>query len=130
MSNDRTVRAVIGIGLSTRAIDAEIAQLVDDALAIAGVARSHVQAVATRVALGDDRRIHALGWPVMTFPDAALNEAVGAESSAIVGAVIPTASVCEAAALLGAGPSATLTLPKLRSAHATVAIATTRTDAS
>lgn len=119
----RPASLVVGVGCSSDAGPCEVAELLESALAGAGLARESVALVATI----DRRRVHpavvALGLPVRDFSAAELAEVRVPHPSASVAASVGTPSVAEAAALLAAGRGATLAVPKHKSAGATVAIA-------
>jgi cobalt-precorrin 5A hydrolase/precorrin-3B C17-methyltransferase len=118
---------VVGVGTSTGADPAGVHALVTAALARAGL---HPAAVAS-VATIDRRRTEPavvelaarLGVPVRTMPADVLATAPVPNPSPVVATAVGTGSVCEAAALLGAGPGASLVVEKQRSADATVAVA-------
>jgi cobalt-precorrin 5A hydrolase/precorrin-3B C17-methyltransferase len=116
---------VVGVGASTGAPAAEVADLVASALRRAGLAAAAVAEVATIDRRAGDPAVGALGLPVRAFTAAEL-AAVAAEvpsPSPAVEAAVGTPSVAEAAALLAAGPGARLVVTKTASAHATVAVA-------
>ena len=113
----------LGVGASAGAPAVEVAALVDVALADADLARSSVVAVATIDLKAEEPGIVALGWPLHTFPAAALRAVEVPNPSAVVAGAVGTPSVAEAAALLAAGPGAELVVAKRASAHATVAVA-------
>jgi cobalamin biosynthesis protein CbiG len=117
------VTLVVGIGTSTGAAAAEVAGLVHDALAGAGLATSAVVAVATISSKADEPAIVTLGWPVASFSAEELIQVVVPNPSARARDAAGTPSVAEAAALLAAGTGAELVVTKCASAHATVAIA-------
>lgn len=117
---------VAGMGASTGAPAAEVAALLDAALADAGLARESVAEVATLDRKAAEPGIVALGLPVRAFPAAALAQVRVPTPSEVVRAAVGTPSVCEAAALLAAGPEADLVVAKRASAAATVAVARRR----
>jgi cobalamin biosynthesis protein CbiG len=117
------VTLVVGVGTSSGAATAEVAELVHEALASAGLAPSAVVAVATISSRADDAAIVALGWPVAAFSPEELRATVVPNPSAVAEATTRTPSVAEAAALLAAGAGGQLVVSKRTSAHATVAIA-------
>ena len=119
---------VVGVGASTGAPPAEIADLVGSALRRAGLAPASVTEVATIDRRAGDPALAGLGWPVRAF---GATELAGAAAhvpspSPVVAAAVGTPSVAEAAALLAAGPGAGLVVTKTASAHATVAVARRR----
>jgi hypothetical protein len=114
-----TRAVVVGVGMSSKATSIEVAALVDEALLANGCGRTDVIAVATRERFRDDARLH-LGARVVGITDDALTAASGPTARTIgIGA-----RVAETAALLIAGHHSDLLSPTLRSAHATVAVAT------
>ena len=118
---------VVGVGVTSTAMAAELSDAVDAALAILGIDRSAVVSVATRTKLVADQRIVALGLPVVGFGSEALATVRVPNPSALVAHAVSTPSVAEAAALLGAfrgcGSLGVLVLAKQRSAGVTVAVA-------
>jgi cobalt-precorrin 5A hydrolase/precorrin-3B C17-methyltransferase len=121
---------VVGVGASRGAPVAEIEELLDAALAGAGLAMQSVQAVATADVKAGEAGIVAFaasrGWPLLTFPAADLAEETVPNPSEVVRAAVGTPSVAEAAALRAArsaGRAAELVMPKRIGATATVAVA-------
>ncbi len=121
---------VVGVGASRGVPAGEVAGLVDEALAAAGLAPESVRALATVDLKADEAGIVALAserdWPLWTFPAAVLSTVDVPSPSDVVRAAVGTPSVAEAAALLGArehGRDAHLVVPKRATAHATVAVA-------
>jgi cobalamin biosynthesis protein CbiG len=112
----------VGVGLASAAGPDELAALVDEVLRAAGVEARQVRAVGTVELRAGHPALAALAWPVVAYPPAALAEATPAADPP---AADPPARppVAEPAALLAAGPGARLVVPKLRSAHATAALA-------
>jgi cobalamin biosynthesis protein CbiG len=96
----------LGVGLTSAADPKEVAALVDETLRTAGIPRDAVRVIATVDTRADHPALAALGWPIVSFPRSTLAD-----------------RVAEPAALLAAGPGATLVVPKRRSARATVAVA-------
>jgi cobalt-precorrin 5A hydrolase/precorrin-3B C17-methyltransferase len=117
---------VAGVGASTGAPPDEVAALLAAALAGAGLAGASVAEVATIDRRAADAAILALGRPVRAFTAATLAAVEVPTPSAVVRHAVGTASVAEAAALLGAGPGAELVVQKRATAHATVALARRR----
>jgi cobalt-precorrin 5A hydrolase/precorrin-3B C17-methyltransferase len=118
---------VIGLGASRGVSPEEMGALMDQALAAASLSPRSVSAAATvdlkqgepgLLAAAEDR-----GWPLIFFSAADLAEVPVPNPSETVNAAVGTPSVAEAAALLAAGHSASLTVPKQISPHATVAVA-------
>jgi cobalt-precorrin 5A hydrolase / precorrin-3B C17-methyltransferase len=122
---------VLGVGASSNADASGVAALVTGALEAAGLETAAVDLVASVDIKAAEPGIVALAeWfaaELRTFPAAALSEEADRKQvpnpSAVVGAAVGTPSVAEAAALLAAGPGATLVVPKQRSTEATVAVA-------
>jgi len=114
---------VVGIGTSSTTTPDEVAALVHTSLARAGLSPSSLAAVATI-----DRRAHhpailGLGLPVLAFPADELDRVEVPTPSPVVRDAVGTASVSEAAALLGAGAGGSLVVAKQTSPGATVAVA-------
>jgi cobalt-precorrin 5A hydrolase/precorrin-3B C17-methyltransferase len=114
---------VLGIGTSSTTTPDEVAALVHTSLNNAGLSPSSLAAVATI-----DRRAHhpailGLGLPVLAFPAGELSRVDVPTPSAVVRDAVGTASVSEAAALLGAGAGGSLVVTKQTSPGATVAVA-------
>jgi cobalt-precorrin 5A hydrolase/precorrin-3B C17-methyltransferase len=121
---------VVGVGASRGVPAAEVAELVDGALADAGLAADSVRCLATVDLKVDEEGIRALagarGWPIETYPAADLSTVDVPNPSEVVRAAVGTRSVAEAAALRAAGRAgraAALVVPKRASAMATVAVA-------
>ncbi|WP_239334655.1 precorrin-3B C(17)-methyltransferase, partial [Frankia sp. CiP3] len=122
---------VVGVGASRGAPEQEILDLVERALADAGLSPLAVRHLATVDAKRDEIGIvsaaRARGWPLLFHPAAALATVDVPNPSDVVRAAVGTPSVAEAASLLGAdslpAASAELVVPKRASAHATVAVA-------
>jgi cobalt-precorrin 5A hydrolase len=115
---------VVGAGCSRGCPPAELAELVDAALA--GV-DGEVVAVATIDRRAEEPCVvslaRACGVPLRVHPAAELADVPVPTPSSVVAPHVSTASVAEAAALLAAGPGARIAVAKRRSAHATCAIA-------
>ncbi len=114
---------VIGVGCSSTADPADVDALVDRALGAAGLARASVGSVATIERRRDHPAVAALGIEVQAFSVSELAAVEVPSPSAVVAEAVGTPSVAEAAALLAAGPGASLVVAKQRSASATVAVA-------
>jgi cobalt-precorrin 5A hydrolase/precorrin-3B C17-methyltransferase len=116
---------VVGVGASRGVPAAEVAALIDAALAGAGLSPLSVRQLATAdVKAGEPGILEAAaehGWPVVTHPAATLSTVEAPNPSEVVRAEVGTPSVAEAAALLGG--RAELLVPKRKSAMATVAVA-------
>jgi cobalt-precorrin 5A hydrolase/precorrin-3B C17-methyltransferase len=122
----RPASLVIGVGSSTMAESEEVVALVAATLAEAGLSADSVQAVATIERRRHHRAITGLGLPVTAFSAEALAAVPVPNPSDAARQAVGTASVCEAAALLGAGEGGALVVEKRRSKNATVAIARRR----
>jgi cobalt-precorrin 5A hydrolase/precorrin-3B C17-methyltransferase len=121
---------IVGAGASRGAPGAEIGRLIDDTLAGLGVSPRSVRYLASADLKSDEPGLQAAaaerGWAVVTFPAEALAGVPVPSPSEVVRRAVGTPSVAEAAALLAAGPGATLLAAKRASAHATVAVARRR----
>jgi cobalt-precorrin 5A hydrolase / precorrin-3B C17-methyltransferase len=117
---------VVGVGASRDAPADAATTLLAEALAGAGLAPASVGLVATIDRRAGDPVIGAFaaaGLAVTAFTAAELDRVAVPHPSAVVAAEVGTASVAEAAALLAAGPDATLVVPKTKGRTATVAVA-------
>ncbi|WP_322779506.1 precorrin-3B C(17)-methyltransferase [Frankia sp. Cas4] len=122
---------IVGVGASRGAPEQEILDLVDRALADAGLSPLAVRHLATVDVKRDEAGIVAAartrGWPLVFHPAALLATVDVPNPSEVVRAAVGTPSVAEAASLLGADgattDSAELVVSKRASAHATVAVA-------
>lgn len=114
---------VAGIGASTAPPPDEVAALLGEALAGAGVSRSSLRAIATIDRRAREPALEALGLPVIAYSAGELARVNVPNPSGVVEAAVGTPSVAEAAALLAAGPDARLIAQKRASVHATVALA-------
>ena len=117
---------VAGVGASSDAPADAAISLLDEALHEHGLAGDSVATVATIDRRANAPVVTALQRPVRAFTAEALARVVVPNPSARVAAEVGTASVAEAAALLAAGPDATLVVPKRMNATATLAIARRR----
>ena len=117
---------VAGIGTSTSAGTAEVGALLEAALTTAGLARASVAEVATIDRRSAHPAVLGLGLPVRSFTAGQLAAVVVPTPSETVRAAVGTPSVCEAAALLAAGPGAELVAAKRCAGNATVALARRR----
>ncbi len=117
---------VVGVGASTNAPVTAAAELLDSALAAAGLERASVGLVATIDRRAGDAAVVGLGHPVCAFSAAQLNTVKVPNPSPVVAAQVGTSSVAEAAALLGAGARAELVIAKVKGAAVTVAVARRR----
>jgi cobalt-precorrin 5A hydrolase/precorrin-3B C17-methyltransferase len=126
----RPASLVIGAGASRGAPCAEIGQLIDAALADAGVSPRSVRYLSTADLKADEPGLQAAaaerGWRVVTFPAERLAAVPVPNPSEVVRRAVGTPSVAEAAALLAAGQGGALVAAKRASAHATVAVARCR----
>lgn len=118
------VRVVVGVGASSGVSEGEVLGLISEALAEAGVSAgvvAHLATVAARAAEpGLLAAARALGVPLRGHPADRLAAVPVPHPSDAVRTATGTASVAEAAALLGGGE---LLVPKRKSALATVAVA-------
>ena len=122
-------RHVVGVGCERGTEPFEMAELVREALAAAGIAPESVAAIASIDLKADEGAIHhvaeALHVPAR-FLDAGTLEAEAGRlenPSEVVFAEVGCHGVAEGAALAGAGPDAALIVPKRKSRRATCAIA-------
>jgi len=125
----RPASLVIGVGASRGAPAAEIAALVEGALADAGLSARSVRHLATASVKADEPGLLALsaerGWPLVTYPAELLATVPVPNPSAVVAAAVNTPSVAEAASRLDPDrhvPTGEIVAAKRASAHATVAI--------
>jgi cobalt-precorrin 5A hydrolase/precorrin-3B C17-methyltransferase len=114
---------VVGVGCSSTATAAEAGALVDEVLGGLGWSRDDMVAVATIDRRADHPAVTGLDRPVRAFAADELATVSVPTPSAVVEAAVGTASVAEAAALLAAGPGATLVAAKQAGATVTVAVA-------
>lgn len=118
---------VVGVGSSSGADAAALHELVLATLEAHDLQPRSVGAVATVEAKRHEPAVVALadrmGIPLRVLPAAALATVDVPNPSPVVAAAVGTPSVAEAAALLAAGPGATLVVGKQRSSEATVAVA-------
>jgi cobalt-precorrin 5A hydrolase/precorrin-3B C17-methyltransferase len=120
---------VVGVGASTGAPAAAAAELLEPALAAAGLDPAAVGLVATIDRRAADQVVTALGRPVRAFTAGELAGVEVPNPSEVVAAEVGTASVAEAAALLAAGGGSELVVAKVKGAAATVAVARRRRPA-
>jgi cobalt-precorrin 5A hydrolase/precorrin-3B C17-methyltransferase len=114
---------VAGIGTSTDAQPRDVASLLAETLAAAGLAPESIAEVATIDRRAAATAIVALGHRIRAFDAEQLARVAVPTPSEAVRAAVGTPSVCEAAALLAAGPGGELVVTKRTSRTATVAIA-------
>jgi cobalt-precorrin 5A hydrolase/precorrin-3B C17-methyltransferase len=114
---------VVGIHPRPHAEHAEIEQILIDALAQANLSRSSVYAVSTADHTRNDRSIRRLGYPIRSFHPRRLNSVNVPNPSATLRTIVGTQSVCEASAMLAAGPGAKLVVARTRTKAGTIAIA-------
>ncbi len=118
---------VLGAGASRGVTAAEMGDLMDEALAGAGLSAASVRQVATvDLKEGEQGLLAAArerGWEVTGFTPGELAAVAVPNPSEAVRAATGTPSVAEAAAMLAAGRGAVLAAAKRKSARATVAIA-------
>jgi cobalamin biosynthesis protein CbiG len=122
MPEDRP-EVVVGLGLSSAATAADVVALAHAVLRAAGLSWADVSRVATLATLAADRRLLALGRPVVGYDPARLAGVEGVTPSARTRLAVGTPSVAEAAALLAAGPHGRLLVAKRRSPRVTAAVA-------
>ncbi len=119
----------VGVGCERGAPSAEIVELMDQALASAGLTRASVACVASIDLKADEPAIHtaaaALGVPARFFDAATLEQerARLANPSPAVFAEVGCHGVAEGAALAAAGPDGLLHVPKQKTVRGTCAIA-------
>jgi cobalt-precorrin 5A hydrolase / precorrin-3B C17-methyltransferase len=125
----RPASLVVGVGASRGAPAREIAELVDAALADAGLSPLSVRHLATAAVKADEPGIVALaaarGWALVTYPADLLATVAVPHPSAVVDAAVGTPSVAEAASRLDPErrtPTGEIVAAKRASAHATAAI--------
>jgi cobalt-precorrin 5A hydrolase/precorrin-3B C17-methyltransferase len=114
---------VVGVGASSDAPAGAARELLDAALREDCLAEESIALVTTIDRRAHDPVVATLGWPVRPFSAAVLATVDVPNPSERVAAEVGTASVAEAAALLGAGPGATLVVTKRVGKTATLAIA-------
>ncbi|MGH9024263.1 MAG: precorrin-3B C(17)-methyltransferase, partial [Acidimicrobiia bacterium] len=118
---------VLGVGASSGADPDGLSRLVASALTDAGLDSRSVALLATVDVKIREPAVVALarelGIPLRAFSAQALAALKVPNPSEVVHAAVGTPSVSEAAALLAAGPDATLIVEKRRSSDATVAVA-------
>jgi hypothetical protein len=110
-------RAVLGVGMSSKATRGEVRGVIDEVIRRADFSIEEVGFVATRTRFVDDERLK-VGLDVIGVEDAALLEGFPAPDR-----IGFAARVAEGCALLGAGSGSELVMGPIRSAHATVALA-------
>ncbi len=122
-------RFVLGLGCERGTPSAEVIALAENALASAGASRDDIDCIASLDTRADEPAIQAaaLHFSVPSrFFTAPVLEAETPRlryPSALVFALTGCHGVAEASALAGAGALASLVVPKIKSAHATAAIA-------
>jgi cobalt-precorrin 5A hydrolase/precorrin-3B C17-methyltransferase len=114
---------VAGIGTASDATEAEVAAALAEALRRRALAPESVGVVATIERRRDHPAVLGLGLPVRSFPAEDLATVVVPNPSDTVAAAVGTPSVAEAAALLEAGPGASLLLAKQVFSRTTIALA-------
>ncbi|WP_280718054.1 Rv2231c family pyridoxal phosphate-dependent protein CobC [Kitasatospora sp. MAP5-34] len=118
---------MVGVGAGRGVPAREVLELVDAALAAAGLSRPDVCRLATVDTKSEEPALRTvarlLGVPLTGYPAAALAAVPVPHPSPRVLAAVRTPSVAEAAALLGAGDGGQLVVRKRKSARATAAIA-------
>lgn len=114
---------VVGVGTSSAAPPADVADLVASTLTAHGLAAASVAEVATIDRRATEPAVVALGRPLRCFTSEELAAVEVPTPSDVVAAAVGTPSVAEAAALLAAGPGAELVVAKQKNAVSTVAVA-------
>ncbi len=118
---------VVGVGSSRGVTAEEVGALIDEALESAGLAPESVRCVATADLKAREegivRAAAERGWDLVAHPATDLAAIEVPNPSEVVRAEVGTPSVAEAAALRSAGDRAALVVEKVKSAHATVAVA-------
>jgi cobalt-precorrin 5A hydrolase/precorrin-3B C17-methyltransferase len=114
---------VVGVGASSGAPAASVAELLDATLAGARLARASVAEVATLDRKVREPALQALGLPLRGFRAETLRTVAVPNPSDVVARAVGTPSVAESAALYAAGPGAELVVHKQANEVATVAIA-------
>lgn len=114
---------VVGVGTSSDASPEELTAQVEAVLADADLAPESVAVVATIDRRAEHPAVVALGRRVVAYPAETLASVEVPGPSPVVAAAVGTPSVAEAAALLAAGPGATLLVAKTAGAKVTVAVA-------
>lgn len=123
------LRVTLGVGCARNCPPGELARLVADVLAEAGLSPAALHSVNTIDLKADEPAIldlaRAFGVPLRLFPAASLEAETPrlANPSAVVFAEVGSHGVAEAAALVQAGPQGTLWVAKRKTASATCALA-------
>ncbi|MEM7143011.1 MAG: precorrin-3B C(17)-methyltransferase [Actinomycetota bacterium] len=120
---------VLGVGASSGAAADAASSLLAAALTEHGLAEASISIVATIDRRENDPVVTSLDLPVTSFRSVDLAGVDVPNPSDVVEAEVGTASVAEAAALLAAGPDASLLVEKRKGAEATLAIARRRRPA-
>ncbi|GAA3112628.1 cobalamin biosynthesis protein [Rhizobium viscosum] len=126
---DETKRHVLGLGCERGTSDSEVMALAIEALDAAGIDAAQLAAVASIDSRSEETAILAVAAhfsvPAVFFDAARLEEETPRlkNPSAIVFARVGCHGVAEAAALAALGADAELVLGKIKSQHATVAVA-------
>ena len=114
---------VLGVGARPCATAEQTENLLRAILAELALSRDAIAAVATLDRRAEDIAVTSLGFPVQGFSAAELSTVTVPTSSATTIKYIGTGSVAEAAALLAAGPGASLVVSKRSASEATMALA-------
>lgn len=128
---DISRRHVLGLGCERGTPPDEVLTLAAEALRLAGLAPGNLAAVASIDGRAEEPAVleaaARLGVPVLFFSAARLEEEAPRlkNPSDVVFARVGCHGVAESAALAAAGRMAELAVPKIKSAHATAAIART-----
>ncbi len=114
---------VVGVGLSSYCTPANLTQVVDRALSEGNISRQAIESLATIDLRMNHPAIRSFNLPVRSYPAQHLSQVDIPNPSQVVRDAVGTPSVAEAAALLAAGPGASLVVAKITATTATVAIA-------
>ncbi|ARM12767.1 MULTISPECIES: cobalamin biosynthesis protein [Rhizobium] len=129
ISFDGARRYVLGLGCERGTPPAEVLALANEALKAAGIGGPELAAIASIDSRGQEAAVLAVaahfGTPAVFFDAARLEQETPRlkNPSAIVFARVGCHGVAESAALAAIGADAELVLGKIKSAHATAAIA-------
>lgn len=113
----------VGVGCSLDCSSEELTELLQTGIRLAGLSSDAIAAIATIDIRADHPAVRSLGIPILAFSSEELASIEVPNPSEVVQRTVGTASVAEAASLLGAGPDSTLVLAKIKSPMATLAIA-------
>jgi cobalamin biosynthesis protein CbiG len=119
----------LGVGLSSRASEADVRGAAEEVLAAAGWRWEDVVVIGTASRLANDPRLVTLGLPVVGFDSPQLSTVRVPTPPGPVLNRLSIPAVAEAAALLAAGPEALIVVPKKIGRLVTVAAASASTAA-